>query len=175
MATTALTFLTLTQLNTSDYDTTGFVFSGSMTCTTTWTRVRFDAAASAIVPNDFTFSSSVGFVPHSGEPTSQVPYGVARDCSGDHPPHGHAIVDLRGLPFAVVPNWGAAQGAGPESIVTPSHFFQTVDIVAGGFCGWAGPGGDRFGGVPLPLIWCPAPGPEICGNGIDEDCNGADC
>src|SRR5205823_1986381 len=86
MTTTApLTYLTLVRgggaSNTSSYDATTV---GTTTVVTTWSRVRFDPVAVAISPSDFRFSQSTGSVTH--ESTTQVPYGVARDCSQTNVP-----------------------------------------------------------------------------------------
>jgi GON domain/Putative metal-binding motif len=169
MTTAPLTYLTLLRVgginNTSSYDATTI---GTTTVVTTWSRVRFDPVAMAISPADFRFSQSTGFVTH--ESTTQVPYGVARDCSQTGTPLGVANVDLRGLPFATIPNWSLG-GSAPLGTTTPSAFNQVVSITGGGSCGWNAPGADRLGGTPIPLLWCPAPSNEIC-DGLDNDCDG---
>ncbi len=160
------TYLTLPNgpaTNTSGYDAT---LVGGTTVTTLWTRVRLTGMS--LDPSDYTFSSSTGSVVH--EMTTQVPYGVARDCSGGAP-LGHAHVDLRGTPFAVSASSWLLGGFAPTGSTTTASFEQEADIIGGGFCGWNAPSADRFGGVPLPLRWCPAPGPETY-NALDDDCDG---
>jgi hypothetical protein len=171
MATSApLTYLTLANhnmtTNVSSYDATNM--ANSTTVLTQWTRVRLDPDAVAIVPSDYTFSSSTGSVVH--EMTTQVPYGVARDCAQGGVPLGIANVDLRGLPFAVVPNW-TLSGYIPYGMTTISAFNQIVNLTGGGSCGWNAPGGDRFGGVDIQLRYCPNPKVEVC-DGVDNDCDG---
>jgi len=171
MATTSpLTYLTLPNhsqtVNISSYDATTV---GTTTVLTQWTRVRFDPEAIAIIPSDFRFSASTGYVTH--ENTTQVPYGVARDCSQMNKALGIGNVDLRGLPFAVIPNWTLG-GYVPFGMTTITAFYQSVDITGGGSCGWNAPGGDRNGGTTIPLRWCPTPSAEICKDGLDNDCDG---
>jgi hypothetical protein len=163
------TYLTLLRTgglaNTSSYDATTI---GTTTVVTTWTRVRFDPVAVAIVPSDFRYSQSTGSVTH--ESTTQVPYGVARDCAQTGRALGVANVDLRGLPFTTIPNWSLG-GYLPLGSTTLSSFNQAVALTGGGSCGWNAPDADRLGGTPIPLRWCPAPANEIC-DGLDNDCDG---
>ena len=99
-----------------------------------------------------------------------MPYGVARDCAVTGTALGIANVDLRGLPFAAIPNWSLG-GFKPLGSTTPSGFNQVVSITGGGECGWNAPGGDRLGGTPIPVRWCSGPSTEIC-DGVDNDCDG---
>jgi hypothetical protein len=169
MSTAPLTYLTLqnqgASMNVSGYDATTV---GGTTVVTRWMRVRFDSVALSIIPNDFRFSTSTGSVPH--ESTTQVPYGVARDCSQLSIALGVANVDLRGLAFAAIPNWSLG-GYLPFGTATASAFNQVVSISGGGACGWNAPGGDRLGGIPIPVRWCSGPTTEIC-DGVDNDCDG---
>lgn len=145
--------------NTSGYKADGFRNASDVT--TTWTRVRFDPVALAILGSDYTFSSSVGMVPHldseDGGVIRRVPYGVARDCWDWGSSRGRANLDLTDLPFKVDVNKSAWQRAGYMSggFVNPQAGERIVTVGGGGYCGWAAPNADRFGNKPIYLTYAP--------------------
>jgi hypothetical protein len=182
---TPATYLTLINTgataNASGYTAGGA--TGTTTVLTLWTRVRFDPATLTIDNSDYTFSSSTGFVNH--ENTTQVPYGVARDCRSNFSMTGNAYLDLRGLPFTIVNNW-ATNGFNPGGVQTFTSTSQVAHITGGGFCGWDAPNGNgdsvaaRNGGPgELKLVYqsglCGASVYTCSGTCVDPSRDNANC
>lgn len=101
---------------------------------TNWTKVRLDPITLNVNTEDYLFSASTGSVQHKN--TTQVPFGVARNCQYDYnSAPGEANIDLRGTSFAVDDTWylGGYLPYGSTSIFNND---QVIDITGGGGCGW---------------------------------------
>lgn len=125
---------------------------------TSFVKIRLNPQTLKLDTGDFTFSTSEGYIMH-GFPRTQIPYGVARGCTGYMAsPQGTANIDLRGTPFAVAPNQFYTAGFGPSGMVLYSNNEQVVQLTGDGYCGWTSPaegGDDAPGGEFLQLEYKP--------------------
>lgn len=167
------TWLVLSQ--TGDANVSRIVADGEWLGTTVETRfdaIRIEASPDGgglydVIKTDLSFSSSTGHVwniPGDFDVTTS-PYLSPNDCVMPDAASATARGDLRGTPFAFVPEGLRITGFRPAGFITWSAWNQVVDVLAGGYCGGiAGEG-------PLQLRLCVEPGPETC-DGKDNDCNG---
>lgn len=105
---------------------------------TTFTKLRINPATLVIDSDDYAYSSSTGTVFHYVWRT-QIPYGVARSCTGNETPTGTANIDLTGTPFALLTNQFSLGGNGPKGTTTYSSDNQIVQLTGDGYCGWNAP------------------------------------
>jgi hypothetical protein len=119
--------------------TAGGASSGS-NVRTSFTKVRIDPNTLLVNIGDQTFSTSTGFLTHSGSgpQVTSMSYGIAAGCLFGVP-NGLANIDLTGLPFSVSDPFDRRGFPSPVGAVTFSSGSQIVNITAGGFCGWASP------------------------------------
>ncbi|WP_158302194.1 GON domain-containing protein [Paenibacillus mesophilus] len=121
---------------------------------TSFAKIRLNPQTLKLDTGDFTFSTSEGYIIH-GFTRTQIPYGVARGCTGYMvSPQGTANIDLRGTPFAVAPNQFYTDGFGPSGTVLYSDNGQVIQLTGDGYCGWTSPseaGHDAPGGEFLQL------------------------
>lgn len=120
--------------------------SRGTTATTTFSKIRIDEQTLQVYGADFSFASTVGFVPHHCqgggclEKKTWIPYAVARDCTGGNSQLGHAIINLRGTGLALSRGVKfVTAGWIPAGRVTRSDDDQQLDIYGGGYCGWTRP------------------------------------
>jgi hypothetical protein len=123
---------------------------------TNYTRVRINPLTLVVNTADQTFSSSAGSLYHGSTLVTSMPFGVAMSCDGGA--SGRANINLVETPF-MISDTVCIGGAGGSGTGTFSYENQVLDIVGGGFCGWAMPCPDIFnpynnrGGWVLNLVY----------------------
>ncbi len=126
---------------------------------TTYQRVRIDPVTLAVNIGDQTFATSRGRITITAGAITSMPFSVAADCVDGFVRSGVANVDLRGTPFAVAPDAFVTLGNSAGGAATYGARNQTVDLLAGGACGWIAPRAAPYdpinaaGGFDLPLVY----------------------
>jgi hypothetical protein len=138
MSSTPLEYLTVPAVGS---DVNYSQYTGSTSVRTTYTRLRIDPLTLVVNTADQTFSTSTGSLYHGTTPVTSMPYGVAMSCDGGS--SGRANINLVGTPFAIT-DTVCTGGAGASGTGTFSLENQVLDIVGGGFCGWAMPCPDIY-------------------------------
>ncbi|HSY24931.1 MAG TPA: GON domain-containing protein [Polyangiaceae bacterium] len=140
MGSAPVEYITLTSATTNFSQYAAGGTAPGTTVQTSYSKVRFVVALSAIDIADQTFATSTGAVQQGGNnpaSISSVPYAMAFSC--DDSPSGMAIVDLTGTAFAVVGDQFMTGGYSATGSAAYSGDGQIVTIAGGGYCGWMGP------------------------------------
>jgi hypothetical protein len=96
-------------------------------------RLRIEPHALLVDAADFRFATSTGSVAPVNY--TSIAYGEAEACDGYFSTSGQGNVDLRGTPFAVLPDKFLVSGALAAATTTYSAADQVVDLAGGGWCG----------------------------------------
>lgn len=101
---------------------------------TRYTKLRIDPTTLLVDISDQRFSYSSGTILNGTTVVTSMPVGVAMSCDGF--PDGISNIDLRGTPFALVPNQFIQGGDSPLGASLYSSNDQVVALTGGGRCGW---------------------------------------
>lgn len=110
-----------------------YVLLPGVSVRTWYTKLRIDPTTLLVDISDQRFSSSVGTIFDGTTAVTSMPVGVAMACNDLI---GLSNIDLRGTPFALVPNQFIQGGKSPAGSSVYGYNNQAVTLMGSGRCGW---------------------------------------